>query len=401
MNILWFNWRDMKNPEAGGAEVFTHEVGRRLVKMGFDITLFTSSFEGARNEEAMDGIKIVRRGTRYSVYKEAKKYFMSRKREFDLLVDEINTKPFMTPTFANGTPIIGLIHQLAREFWFYETSFPISLIGYLFLEKHWLKKYLDIPMITVSDSTQQDLEQLGFRKVHVVPEGIDVTPLESLARKENKATLLYVGRLNKAKKPDDAIKAFNVVKSEIPDAQLWIVGDGYMMPALKKIASDLSYGRNNGSQIDRNKTDGKSDNTAVKSYHENSIRFFGRIENEQKLDLMARAHVLLVPGVREGWGLVVTETNAMGTPAVAYDVPGLRDSVVNTVTGLLVPPGDYVAMGIAAVDLLKDQQMLTLYSENSKKWAKRFSWDRTAEEFTRIIEQYAEQSSQELIPYKV
>ena len=384
MNILWFNWRDIRNPDAGGAEVFTHQVAKRLVKMGFEVTLFTSAFEGCRSEEEIDNVKIVRRGGKYSVYREAKAYCMKKRGEFDLLIDEINTRPFLTPTYADSTPVIGLIHQLAREFWFYETSFPLNLIGYYFLEKHWLKKYLDLPMITVSRSTKRDLDEMGFRKVHIVPEGLDVEPLTSPREKEGKPTLLFVGRFKKAKKPDDAIKAFKIVKREVPDAQLWMVGDGYMMPELRKMAHDESDDMNNVSTIDDNNSDKDKQNDS-----EDSITFFGRIGNEKKLDLIARAHFLLVPGVREGWGLVVTEANAMGTPAVAYDVHGLCDSVVDKVTGVLVEPGDYVAMAIAAVDLLNDREKLTFYSRNAIKWARKFSWDKTAHEFAGVIEHYA------------
>src|SRR5690349_6858064 len=124
MKILWFNWRDMKNPAAGGAEVFTHEVMRRLADRGHNITLFASQFINGLDYEDTDGIKIVRRGDRYSVYAKAKDYYNEEGKDYDLIVDEINTKPFLTPTFVRGKPILALIHQLARECLFYELSFP-------------------------------------------------------------------------------------------------------------------------------------------------------------------------------------------------------------------------------------------------------------------------------------
>jgi hypothetical protein len=191
MRILWYNWRDINNPDAGGAEVFTHEVCKRLVKYdGIEsITIFTSSFEGAPAEEVVDGVRIMRRGTKYSVYKEARRYYERSKNEFDIVIDEINTKPFDTPSFVKDKPIIALIHQLAREFWFYETKFPINLIGYLFLEKYWLRKYRNLPTITVSKSTKDDLDSLGYRDVTIVPEGISFKPLSEMARKESRPTI--------------------------------------------------------------------------------------------------------------------------------------------------------------------------------------------------------------------
>lgn len=362
MRILWYNWRDIKNPDAGGAEVFTHEVCKRLAKQDDveSITLFAALFPGAFAEEKIDGVRIVRRGNKYSVYSAARKYYQQNKDYFDIVVDEINTKPFGTPSFVHDKPTVALIHQLAREFWFYETHFPINLIGYLFLENYWLKKYRNIPTITVSNSTAEDLTRLGFKHVSIVPEGIGFEPLESFPEKEAKPTVLFVGRLKKAKKPDDAMRAFKIIKDEMPEAKFWVVGDGYMKAKLRTMASEL--------------------------FPESSdITLFGKQSNAKKLELMSRAHVLLVPGVREGWGLVVTEASAMGTPAVAYDVHGLRDSVVHGSTGVLVQAGDHVAMAIEAVELLKNHIKRKTYSKNGLQNARYFDWDRTSGKISTIL----------------
>jgi glycosyltransferase involved in cell wall biosynthesis len=362
MRILWYNWRDIKSPHAGGAEVFTHEVCKRLVKQdGVEsITLFAASFEGAFPEEKIDNVRVVRRGSKYSVYSEAKKFYNENKDHYDIVVDEINTKPFNTPSFVHDKPIVALIHQLAREFWFYETRFPINVIGYLFLEKYWLSKYRHIPTITVSKSSEDDLRGLGFQHLATVPEGLGFSPLQNLPEKEAKPTVLFVGRLKRAKKPDDALRAFKVIKDEIPDARLWIVGDGYMREQLQVMANEMFQ-------------------------DSSDITIFGKQSMARKLELMSRAHVLLVPGVREGWGLVVTEASAMGTPAVAYDVPGLRDSVIDGATGKLVHAGDHVAMAIEAVDLLKDHIKRKTYSKNGLQNARQFNWDKTCAEIIEVL----------------
>jgi glycosyltransferase involved in cell wall biosynthesis len=363
MRILWYNWRDIKNPEAGGAEVFTHEVCKRLVKKGgvTTVTLFAASYPGGLDEEKVDDVRIVRRGTKYSVYSEAKKFYQENSDYFDIVVDEINTKPFNTPAFVHGKPVVALIHQLAREFWFYETKFPINLIGYLFLENYWLKKYRNVPTITVSKSSEEDLVNLGFRNIKTVPEGLGFEPLEKLPEKEEKPTVLFVGRLKKAKKPDDALRAFKNIKAEVPDARLWVVGDGYMINQLKVMVNEMFP----------NSPD---------------ITLFGKQSNAKKLELMSRAHVLLVPGVREGWGLVVTEASAMGTPAVAYDVPGLRDSVVHGSTGTLVRAGDHVAMAIEAVELLKNDLKRNTYSKNALQNSSYFDWDKTTDQIMAVLD---------------
>src|SRR5688500_18523118 len=97
--ILWFNWRDIKHPDAGGAEVYTHEVASRLVKKGYDITLFTADIPSRIKQEVIDGVKIVRNGGKFNVYKKAEQFYKKNKRDFDVIIDEINGRPFLTPKY--------------------------------------------------------------------------------------------------------------------------------------------------------------------------------------------------------------------------------------------------------------------------------------------------------------
>lgn len=358
MKILIFNWRDIKNHEAGGAEVFTHEIAKRLVKRGNEVTLFTSEFNGCKKEEVIDGVRIVRAGGKYSVYRKAKEYYKKHfsKEGYDVVIDEINTLPFFTPKFVNkGEAIVALIHQLAKEYWFYETPFPLSLIGYYFLEESWLKNYVDVPTITVSNSTKKDLIDLGFKKIFLVSEGLSFKPLNKLPKKDENPTIIYLGRLKRAKRPDHAVKAFEIVKKEVPDAKLWVVGDGYMRKKLERNAAD-------------------------------GVKFFGFVPRQDKIDLLSKAWILVNPSVREGWGLNVIEANACATPAIAYDVPGLRDSIVDGKTGLLVKEnGNIEALAEAIIKVLKDEKLRKKLSKNALKWAKRFSWDKSVREFEKII----------------
>jgi hypothetical protein len=147
LKILWFNWRCWVNLDMGGAEVFTREVAKRFAEAGHEVTLFASEFDECKREEFIDGVKIVRAGRGYSVYLKAKEYYREHfsMEDYDVIIDEINTRPFLTPKFIkNGEQVVALIHQLAREYWFYETPFPISYIGYHFLEDRWLRNYVNI-----------------------------------------------------------------------------------------------------------------------------------------------------------------------------------------------------------------------------------------------------------------
>jgi glycosyltransferase involved in cell wall biosynthesis len=341
----------------GGAEVFTREVASRFVKAGHEVTLFTSEFQNCKREEVADGVRVVRAGGRFSVYWKAKEYYRKRfsKESYDVIIDEINTMPFLTPKFANNREkIVALIHQLAREYWFYETPFPVSYIGYYYLENRWLKNYVDVPTITVSESTKRDLLDLGFKKVSIVPEGLNFTPLSEAPAKNSYPVVVYAGRLKKAKRPDHAVKAFKIVKEKIPEAELWIIGDGYLREDLEKNAAG-------------------------------GVKFFSGSSNQERRELVKRAWVLVNPSVREGWGLNVVEANALGTPCVAYDVAGLRDSVKDGETGLLARSGDIEDLAGKIISILKDAELRDRLSWNALKSAKQFNWEKTAEEFLKVV----------------
>jgi glycosyltransferase involved in cell wall biosynthesis len=344
----------------GGAEVFTREVTKRMVEQGHEITLFTSEFPNCKKEEVVDDVRIVRSGGRYTVYWEAKKHYVKRfsKEGYDVVIDEINTRPFFTQKFVNnGEKIVALIHQLAREYWFYETPFPINYIGYYFVEDRWLKSYVNVPTVTVSESTRQDLLKLGFRKVFVVPEGLNFTPLSEVPEKEEYPVVVYAGRLKRAKRPDHAIRAFKIVKEEIPNAELWVIGDGPYKKDLEKIAVD-------------------------------GVKFFGGLSNEHRRRLLARAWVLVNPSVREGFGLNVLEANALGTPCVAYDVAGLTDSIIDGRTGLLVKEnGNVEKLSKAIIRILEDETLRKTLSVNALEYSENFNWDRTAQEFEKILKE--------------
>lgn len=358
LRIAWFNWRCIKHPEAGGAERFTHEVAHRLAKKGHEITLVTSKPEGVPAEEEVHGYRVLRAGGRYTVYLKARRIYMERLRgRVDLIVDEINTLPFFTVKYAKE-PVVALIHQLAREYWLLEVKPPISWIGYL-LEPRYLSPYKHIPTITVSESTKRDLEWLGFENVHTVPEGLSVKPLEKLPEKNNDPAVMFLGRLKKTKQPDHVIKAFKLVSKKVPDARLWIVGDGPLKPKLEKLCKMLRL--------------------------EEKVVLYGKVGKKEKIELLTKAQVLAFPAVREGWGLVVTEANACGTPAVGYDVAGLRDSIRHGETGLLVSPGDVESLAEAITSLLINDYLREKLSRCALEWSKQFSWNYSAKQFEKVL----------------
>lgn len=308
MRILVYNWRDLAHPLAGGAEVYTDAVATEWVAAGHEVTLFAAAVSGRPERElAPGGYAVVRRGGRHSVYREARRFWRSEGAgRFDLVVDEVNTRPFHTPAFVRGVPVVALIHQVAGEVWRYETNPLLGFLGERVVEPRWLAPYRDVPVVTVSVSSRESLQALGLRRVSVVPEGHRPCLPAVPQVREAVPTLAFVGRLSANKRPDHAIEAFRRLRARLPEAQLWLVGTGPMQERLLRNLPPRTM-------------------------------LWGRVSEEEKLRLLARAHAVIATSVREGWGLVVTEAAAVGTPTIAYDVPGLRDSV-RASGGVLVAP---------------------------------------------------------------
>lgn len=353
IRILVLNWRDIKNPAGGGAEVYTHQIMKRLCAKGHVVTLFSSAFPGCLSDEIIDGVVIHREGSAYTVYSKARKYYKCSKERYDVVVDEINTIPFMTPRFVNrGEKIVTLIHQLAREYWFYEIPYPLAWVGYHFLEDRWLKSYQDVTAITVSESTRLELLALGLTKLTIVPNGLNAVPAEAVPEKTVEPSMVFVGRMKKAKRPEDVVQAYRILKKSWPTLTLTMIGDGYYRDRLQAENKDVD--------------------------------FTGYVDRKIRDDLVKRSWLIAVPGIREGWGQVVTDSNALGTAAIGYDVPGLRDSVKNELNGLLVDP-DPLSMSKGIERILQDKTLRDRLSAGAIEWSKNFSWDKSADMFEAVL----------------
>lgn len=338
----------------------TYEVARRLVAAGHSVEWFSASFPGAAAEEEMDGIRIVRAGRQWSVHWRAfRRYRRSIRSRFDAVIDEVNTMPFFTPLWA-GIPVFMLIFQLAREVWWYESPFPISAIGYA-AEPLYLGIYRHTSVFTISRSTEQDLRRLGFTGlITQVPIGIEKPETLALPKADT-PTFLYVGRLAPSKRIEDMLDALARFRQAKGNGTLWLVGSGSnrYQHSLIKLARRLKI--------------------------EDDVVFWGRVSPLEKQRLMAKANALLMTSVREGWGLVVTEANACGTPAIVYDVPGLHDSVQNEETGLVVPSKP-ASLSDAMARISSDSDLYARLAGEGRRWSEQFSFDNAARLVGQVLE---------------
>ena len=308
MRILICNWKDLTHPAAGGAEVYTHECAKRWSASGHSVTLFCSAVEGQAKEDTLSGYRIIRSGSRIGVYRAAVKYIRAHREEFDVILDEINTRPFFAHKYADVTPVFALAHQVAREVWFHETPLPLALLGRYVLEPSWLKKYADVPTLTVSQSSAESLRMYGLRDVSIVPEGVELPSSVRLPfEKSPTPKLAFCGRLVATKRPDHAIEAFALAAESLgSDAELHVIGTG---PLEEKLRQSRPRG----------------------------VIIHGSVSQEEKYRILGEADALLATSSREGWGLVVSEAAAVGTPTIGYNVDGLRDSI-RAAKGVIVEP---------------------------------------------------------------
>lgn len=371
MDILFLNWKDLKSEAVGGAEIITYELAKRLAADGHKITWFCRRAKNSPAQDEFDGIKIIRRGNCLTTYVHAFLYYRSLKRKPDLVVDMVNTLAWQTPLYVKGKKLV-YVNQLAKEVFFYESVFPISLFAYL-LEPLQYLTYRRSSFAVYSKSTKEDLAKIGIpaENIRVFSLGLDHDRYKP-AEKSVEPLFVYVGRLNRMKRVGLCIKAMRLVTDKYPQAKLAIIGCGYYRSALEKLIARL----------------GLKDKVY---FLERDVLFFAKNPGDQKVAAMQKAWALLLPSVKEGWGMVVTEANACATPAIVTDVTGLKDSVDSGRTGLMISrnprPNELAEMMIRViVSRQKNDGWWDSLSAEAMRWAGNFSWERSYREFKAIID---------------
>lgn len=374
LTILFLSWRDIKSPKKGGAEVFTHEMVARIDHAKYRIVHISPIFDGGAADQVIDGVRYLRMGKNsVTVIFEAMKFYWKNRDRIDYVVDQCNTHRFFTRLWVPAGKRIFFIHQLTREIWHLNSRPPISTIGEL-TETPFLRLSRHDHTITVSNSTRNDLLAVGFDpdKVVVLPEGLDFEPWdrEKFLPKEPVPTFIYVGRYVHYKGIDDTVAAFAEVRKQHPDARLWLVGkknEKYINDVLKPILdrSRLTYG------------DPQANPDVV---------IHGFVSEQTKLELMSRAHALIFPSQREGWGLIVTEAAAVGTPSIGYNSPGIVDAIDFGKAGYLCRENNVAGIVEQMESVLAGGAAYESMREAAYTFAGQFHWDNTAAAFDRFME---------------
>ncbi|TSC88553.1 MAG: Glycosyl transferase family protein [Microgenomates group bacterium Gr01-1014_7] len=368
MNILILSWRGPGHPHAGGAEKSTHEHAKGWVKMDHRVTIFTSYFPDAKREEVIDGINIKRYGRQmFGVQWEAFLWYLFKPHEkFDLVIDQFHGIPFFIPFYVRGKKL-AFIHEVAKEVWSLNPwpkpyNFFPSTFGRLFEPLIFLF-YKYVPFMTVSKSTKDDLIRWGIpdKNITIIHNGTNIPRGLKRFEKEKEPTLIFLGALSRDKGIEDALEVFSILSTKTK-WKFWVVGKGdeNYLKRLKLLCKELNI--------------------------EQRVAFYGFVEENRKFELLSKAHLLINTSVREGWGLVVIEAASVATPTLAFNVPGLRDSIKDGITGLLCKNRNNVELADLIKKTLSNEENLDKLSKNAYKWSKKFSWEKSVKKSLTLIE---------------
>jgi glycosyltransferase involved in cell wall biosynthesis len=342
-------WRDLDDADAGGSEVHADHFMRRWAEAGLEITHRTSFAEGLPTRATRNGYSVVRKGSRYSVFPRGIASEVLHRGSYDALVEVWNGVPWMSPVWSHK-PRITFLHHVHGPMWDQLLPRPMAFMGRAVEARLAPPFYRRTLTLTPSDATRDELLHLGFRPDHVVAvnNGVDDV-FQPGGSRAAAPTVVCVGRLAPVKRQDQLIDAAVVAKQRVPDLRLVIVGEGPLRPVLEA-------------------------NIARHHAHD-WITLAGRLEHEELIALYQSAWLVTSASLAEGWGLTLTEAAACGTPAVATDVNGHRSSVVDGVTGVLVP---LERLGSTLADVLLDSPRRIALGEAALVRARTLTWESSA-----------------------
>jgi phosphatidylinositol alpha-1,6-mannosyltransferase len=201
-------------------------------------------------------------------------------------------------------------------------------------------------------------------RVHVVHPGVDMKSA-SAKQSDTIPTLLTVARLADLYKGHDVIlRAAPLVAARVPGVRWLVVGGGPLLDVYRS--------------------------TAAATAADGVVRFTGAVSDTERDVLLGGAHVFALPSREgrsggEGFGIVYLEASLHGLPAIAGDMGGARDAVVDGVTGLLVDATDHVAVAAAACRLLLDPPFARRLGAAGRERAETYTWTRMADQVLDVL----------------
>jgi glycosyltransferase involved in cell wall biosynthesis len=358
-HVVLFNWRDTQNPEGGGSERYVEAMARGLVERGARATIFCAAHDSAPADEVVDGVRFVRRGDHLAIYLiGALRLLLRRFGKVDLVVDVQNGLPFFT-RFATRAPVVVLVHHVHREQW------PVVFPGLLGRVGWWIERvvaprvYRRSQYVAVSRATRAELIALGIgrERIAVVHNGTAPPPVTDVARSAT-PTLCVLGRLVPHKQVEHAIDAIVALRADHPEASLVVVGNGWWEESLRTYVAERGAG--------------------------DAVTFTGHVSEQEKHDILARSWLMVLPSLKEGWGIVIGEAGSHGVPTVAYaSAGGTRESIADGTSGLLVDTPEELTETVRR--LVADHAERKRLGKGAREMSHTFSWAHSQESFAHVL----------------
>lgn len=350
MNILLLSWRDPKNPRSGGAEYVTLEHAKGWVNLGDTVTWFAAMYSGAKHEEIIEGVHVVRRGNVITVFMWAILYYVSQRSSFDLIIDQVHGVPFFAVMYAK-VPVVLFLHEIAGTIWDVMYRAPVRWVGKL-LERLFLSVYRNHMIWTDANSTVDELVHYGISRSNCIAISCPIKEYpEIYSKKKNKElTCIFVGRIVRMKRIEDIIVSFADVVKSVPLATLLIVGQGDAKYIVELQNLSIAFGV------------------------QDAIQWCGKVSELGKRKLLSKSHILLHTSYKEGWGLVVLEAGRQYVPSVVYPVSGLVDTVKNGETGVVTARENPHDLAEEVMRLYKDTKRYTYMQKKAYDWSRSFRW---------------------------
>lgn len=312
--VVIVNWRDPDHSLAGGSEIYAWQLAGGLRDGGAQVTYLTARDRGQAASAERDGIVVRRGGGTFGFYLFALLWLFVHRSSIDAMVDPACGLPSFSPLVVRRrTPVLLVVHHVHQEQFATRFPAPVAAFG------RWLERvamprvYRRAEVVAVSDSTRDEMRtQLGWRgPVGILANGTHLPITAVTGAAKDGARVVVLGRLVAHKRVDLVLRAVADVRAEHPDVRVDVVGRGPEGPALARLVDDLGLG--------------------------DAVTLHGFLDDDALTAVLDRAAINVCASDAEGWGQAVITAAAHGVPTLARDVPGLRDSVRDGVTGVLVP----------------------------------------------------------------
>jgi len=366
--MVLFNWRSVLSTNAGGAEIHLYEIFNRIADEN-QICLVASCNNGqtTSRELRIGKLHVAHVTSHEFLYPLFSMKFLPKflRGKFDVIVEDISKVPIVWPLLVSkllSIPFVVIIHHVHGKTLFEELPSILARVVYVY-ELAMLKLYAlcEPYVVTVSESTKCELRTIGFEegKIWIVYNAAAQSPIATSDVKSLDPLIAYVGRVKKYKRLDHLLKAVK----EVPNAKLIIAGkgDSDVYDSLQRLAAELQIS--------------------------SRVQLVGEVSEEEKRSILQKAWVYVATSMKEGFGISVLEAQSFGVPVIAYDVPGLNESVKDLRSGILVRDGDIGGLAKAITLLVNDHVLREKLSRGARCYAGSFSWDKSAYQFSLLLNQ--------------